>query len=166
MQYNLSTEPKYYLFDAGFEEPSPNLMNTLDSLGLTNKQKHFRITGIIISHVYKHFGLQHFLESYDFASFSLFTTNKIKEDQLNTGAHEQIKFGAFVCLNNISNTPFCLLYSSCYPLTQYTIEKCANDIKKALSEVFKKVEKSESILMQISGYPQNIFLVVMYQLTQ
>ena len=157
MQYNLSTGPKYYLFDAGFEEPSPNLMNTLDSLGLTNKQKHFRITGIIISHVYKRFGLQHFIDNYDFASFSLFTTNNIKEHQLDTG--EQVKFGAFICLNNISNTPFCLLCSSSYPITQYKIEKCTNDIKKALSEdVFEKLDKSLPIVMQISGYPQNIFL--------
>ena len=112
---------------------------------------------MIISPIYKYFGLQHFLEDCNFAPFSLLIKfampNHIKGHEL--VSNELIKFGAFIH-KSISNTPFCLLYSSAHPLTEYKIEKDTNIIKKALSEgALKKPDKP--YIIQVNNFPQ-IFL--------
>ena len=79
--------------------------------------------------------------------------NHIKGHEL--VSNELIKFGAFIH-KSISNTPFCLLYSSAHPLTEYKIEKDTNIIKKALLEgAFKKPDKP--YIIQVNNFSQ-IFL--------
>ena len=146
------TGSKYYLYDAGYESLSSNLINTLDSLGITttNGHKSFRVAGVIISPAYKHLSLQHLLENYKYVPFDLLTNfnfgnfgipHQLGGTELDVDKHD--KFGTNSCVPNIFETPFCLLYSSADPLTEYKIEKQTNPIneKSLLENASAKIKK-------------------------
>ena len=110
---------------------------------------------MIVSPTYKYLGLQHLLENYDFAPFDLLTNfhfaspNHLGGNELDVDKH--IKFGSNSYIENVFETPFCLLYSSAHPLIQHKIEKQTNLIKEKdlLENAFEKLKKP--CIMQISN---------------
>ena len=118
----------------------------------------------MISPAYKHLGLQHLLENYNFEPFNLLTNfhfgdaHCLKGHELDVNKHD--KFGSNSYVNDIfDKAPLRLLYSSSHPLTEYKMEWHANLVKERalLEDAFEKLEKPCVMQTKYDDLPQ-IFL--------
>lgn len=130
------------------------MINTLDFLGITNKEKYCRFAEVIILPTYKKYlGLHYLLENYNFASISLltnfcFTTSGINRNEPEI---ESTKFGSYI--HSYINDAFKILnHSSAFPLTKYKIQnEQKNFIKEALSEgALEKLKRPTPIVLQVN----------------